>query len=494
MITNILSLPNEVIEIICNELKGSRKCLRLLCTRFNEVLQPILFFHVTIDFQRPSTLRDLAANSELPMLIQHLDVKGILDRDTNMSDLFLSVVVPQLVNVRKVIGTFHEISSEYFLDCLANMQRLEDVTLEVIGHGGCIPNIKLSRLRPLQRISLSKIWERQSTLVLQDDISFLISLSPDLQCLELDSGIHHSEGMAPSFNDILDRINEEKLLQITRLRLQCFGVQWNKSITTRLFSLTSLTLLDIYPYAPVKNPMDEAEVLSPLHMNEALWKTLQLEGIILRELVTDEICEVFLDYIASYSGLIKLVLTRATAHNGDAVAADTLAETFYFQVLPLHADSLEILDIRGAYERKWCYGYHYSDSLRQCRRLNRTCLSIYPQDINQRVGEDAIWSLLEVAEKLPLLEHLYILQACPEEERGVLNYNWWNHRSSLVSDAIERSIRYAPKFTPPCPGFAVITQTHRFLASTYSLSKGMRRPWFQGFFASHFRFPALLHH
>ncbi|KAJ7479877.1 hypothetical protein FB451DRAFT_1031683, partial [Mycena latifolia] len=93
-----------------------------------------------------------------------------------------------------------------------------------------------------------------------------------------------------------------------------------------------------------------------------IWSTLQEYGVQLREVYVEIVDDAFLQYLASYCGVERLVIRNC-------IDTAKLAEFFWESVVPRHADTLAELVCPAYYEGAWCFGTHNIARVSRLRRL-----------------------------------------------------------------------------------------------------------------------------
>ncbi|KIK70392.1 hypothetical protein GYMLUDRAFT_65624 [Collybiopsis luxurians FD-317 M1] len=156
-----------------------------------------------------------------------------------------------------------------------------------------------------------------------------------------------------------------------------------------------------------------------------LWMTLSCNRIHLCSLVVsrmDDTTGALLDYLQSYSGLEVLSLMGPFLRHNPQY--DNLAHRFYSDVLPLHAETLVRLEVKQAFESRWCFGEHNVEIFKRCRKLKSLSLKVDHrgldrdekaeslftyEDRNLPSGTNSVHLLLDmISFSLPKLEKLTI--------------------------------------------------------------------------------------
>ena len=169
-------------------------------------------------------------------------------------------------------------------------------------------------------------------------IAQAIANSPDLKVLDVDSGQWGNEGVT-TLHDLFSDV--ESPLKLQHLGLARIGVGLDASILRHLQSLTSLEWMST---AFMKDD-------NYANSTEEVWHTLGTEGIKLSRLETNLMSDGLLQYLSSYQGLRDLRLQRVSGNDDND--SDRLANIFFQEVLPRHANSLEIFHINAAFEGDW---------------------------------------------------------------------------------------------------------------------------------------------
>jgi hypothetical protein len=154
---------------------------------------------------------------------------------------------------------------------------------------------------------------------------------------------------------------------------------WNMCIqldSITIPHLCELTSLDLGPILHSElgwdwstDPPDETvrQTKDMLSIPSEIWRVLSHERILLREITVAKVNGALLDYLASYSGVEKLMLSKTGKNTS---VSNTLADKFCTSVLPKHTDSIRILQLPSTFEgTKWCYDAHVYSALLQCKQL-----------------------------------------------------------------------------------------------------------------------------
>ncbi|KAF8171017.1 hypothetical protein K438DRAFT_1773424 [Mycena galopus ATCC 62051] len=94
----------------------------------------------------------------------------------------------------------------------------------------------------------------------------------------------------------------------------------------------------------------------------------------LAEITTNTVTADLLAYLGSYSGVERLNLLCRTVQS--VSESDTLADTFFGKVLPLHIDSLIELSCLSNYEGRWSFGAHSADLISRMHNIESLALNV----------------------------------------------------------------------------------------------------------------------
>ncbi|KAF5347062.1 hypothetical protein D9758_011650 [Tetrapyrgos nigripes] len=241
--------------------------------------------------------------------------------------------------------------------------RDEECTLPLPG----VTNLKVISLTIPEDPEVS--WKRKSAKLtdpaLVPFVKHLLSGSPSVSKLYLDNG-SSCIGLWARLNDIL-----EEFLPLPELRELTFG-GWKISLTDKMCAQLRL--------------LTSLELLHCTKFNPDVWPFLQEEQIHLQRLGTDNVSDTLLDYLSSYSNkLVHLSLTGPTWYSSQNY--NDLADRFFNEVLPLHKETLESLEVLPTFEGRWCFEENNSAAIQSCLKLKN--LSVKVNCINMPDMEDA---------------------------------------------------------------------------------------------------------
>ncbi|THU97570.1 hypothetical protein K435DRAFT_965385 [Dendrothele bispora CBS 962.96] len=148
------------------------------------------------------------------------------------------------------------------------------------------------------------------------------------------------------------------------------------SNTTLLSSITHLSIggwsIDILPDIPIHFPnLTSLSVRIGRrsgHGLKWLFDSLSFNDIRLRSIVFDKFTEDMLDYISSYSGIETLSFIGPNWYSERPEYGFT-AERFYGEILGLHRDSLVKLEVLPTFEGEWCFGEDNLEAIGRCEKL-----------------------------------------------------------------------------------------------------------------------------
>lgn len=281
------------------------------------------------------------------------------------------------------------------MDSLATLPYLEELRITL--GGGSVSALKLEQLTNLRKINISGFSTDYRTIIIPG-LRTLISNSPQLTHLDIDNHSQRAEYDTSTLHDLLGAVAPNSPLNLTNLNLRGLCIKLDAGTIPHLRSLQSISLCNI-----IDTRQEDLAHLDDLPFREELvertgafssspqeiWDMFREEHICLTEIITDQVNEGLLQYLASYDGLKSLVLSARTT--GNAYASNKLAVEFYNEVLPRHAPTLVCLDILPDHEGKWCFGKHNSVSVLQCGRLATLRMSVNSLEI-EREKEDIVVS------------------------------------------------------------------------------------------------------
>ncbi|KAH9475111.1 hypothetical protein JR316_0012222 [Psilocybe cubensis] len=154
---------------------------------------------------------------------------------------------------------------------------------------------------------------------------------------------------------------------------------------------------------------------------ESIWDVLRVAGVRLQNITVTSISSSFLDYLSSYSGLIKLNLETSGLQDGES--SDAMAARFYDGRLNSHVRSLESLQITASFEGLWCFGAHNVKTISCLTNLRNLGMTIRYMDlaVANNPKEDAIKRLIDMTlECMPNIQSIEVKFASLEMDRNAL--------------------------------------------------------------------------
>jgi len=189
----------------------------------------------------------------------------------------------------------------------------------------------------------------------------MVANSPQLTSIDFFPGKSPLTDMTSpehSLHHLLECIrNNAARLRLRHLGLDACLLRLDGTTLPHLRWLKSLRLTHVYdPYAQphgsqhadIKNAEKHKQVGSSV---EELWRTMAHEGIWLEDIVHEDVCPGFLEYLSSYSGLKSLKLVPDQGGQTSSYA-NAQAQQLFAQTGPLihHSHTLEKLVIMPRYE------------------------------------------------------------------------------------------------------------------------------------------------
>ncbi|KAJ7455121.1 hypothetical protein FB451DRAFT_1407990 [Mycena latifolia] len=162
-----------------------------------------------------------------------------------------------------------------------------------------------------------------------------------------------------------------------------------------------------------------------------MWKMLQEHDVQLKEVhiaVANE--NAFLQYLASYSGLERLVIRNAVDVDAARVR---LGDFFWESVVPRHANTLAALVCPAYWEGAWAFGTHNIALVSKLQHLDTLELTVNSDSRETGPLKEMVVSFLEMASDMPALRTIAMLAAmpAPDEVRRGCGMRTWRHRSDV---------------------------------------------------------------
>lgn len=209
-------------------------------------------------------------------------------------------------------------------------------------------------------------------------------------------------------------LQEAPPLRLRDLGLSMCLVKFDSDLLCHLKHLTSLRLTDIEdPYAlpptphlqgnPVNVPEEDAVMVMQQRLKcgssiDDIWRALRSADIRLESIIVDRVPFALLQYLQSYSGLKKLVLTPGGYDEGAMSMSDVVATQFFNEPgvdgnedagpgpLSGHVQSLEDLHISALHEGGWCFGAHNVKAIAKCKKLRKLRMAVISAELTRGPG------------------------------------------------------------------------------------------------------------
>ncbi|KAF8649404.1 hypothetical protein AX16_005845 [Volvariella volvacea WC 439] len=425
-----LSLANELIQLIGDELGPERKTLRSVCKRFNYCIESQVLSHLVLTFnchripENLGHLRALAAKNEAcsaytrtlevrslaPGYDPDITGKRIIYHDDGTYEFeerpkpteevrkaekeLASLIAPAINSIeslRKFVWTMRDrdpagVYASIIRSLLAQ-STLEELHLNI--RRSCLPPLNWHLFKNLRTLVLmGSCFEYRPAIVW--GLGQAIARSPHLLHLEVDSGLYWNRAdNPPTLHDLLGQTRRP--LELEYLSLRGWAVEVDEVIIPHLRALKTLRLLNQIGLT------DEDELpCTPI------WRALQREKIHLKSITTDVVEYALMDYLASYVGVQELHFAYVVSFR--RISAYGTSERFWTECLPLHVKSLQSLTIRPGLECRWCYDERCAPILAKCTQLRELSLCLSYNNIRNDTG----LHLLKAARDIPTLEKLSI--------------------------------------------------------------------------------------
>ncbi|THU84911.1 hypothetical protein K435DRAFT_764688 [Dendrothele bispora CBS 962.96] len=190
-----------------------------------------------------------------------------------------------------------------------------------------------------------------------------------------------------------------------------------------------------------------------------LWRILESEKIHLQDITvyfsTDQ---AFLQYLASYSGLVHL-RTHQILYTRSSITS-----YFLTKALPKHTGSLQTLDLYPIEEgSQWSFGKHSLPILSKCLELRSLSVCVDADDIHApNSKEDVVTMCLNLAHTLPRLSTLTIDPArgqskrFPRQRTCVPDAPYRAHERKTYDEIVTRVSNFKPPLASKTSTFEVI--------------------------------------
>ncbi|KXN92872.1 hypothetical protein AN958_07081, partial [Leucoagaricus sp. SymC.cos] len=450
-------------------LGSMKKHLRLVCTQLSLALEPLVLSHVVINVTQP---RLSTVNSQLQLLASDRHRATSFIRELSIRSLaFTRPTQPTTAQMEFVEGRWSAIHRRERDDtpqdqrgesvmkghleaAIANMVNLQVVrlnvnsgdsawaTLAVInGLAECnslsylnlylafdfdISTLRLDLLPGLKRIVITACESLPQFMVKR--LGKCIAHSPEMTSIDIDRSLCHGDTDVPSLHDLLGNVS---LLCLEHLGLNSWYTRFDNTTLPHLRFLKSLTLLNN------RIPPRDGHPFSST--SAEIWSALRTSQIHLERITTDAMDASLVEYLASYSGLIRLYLRNINAP--DHQSSDQLAELFFDSALPSHSSTLTDLHVLPHYEGKWCFGDHITPSIIRCTKLQYLKVAVISSQVHPLQDGDIITIIISMAARyLRSLKNLGITTAQAEWLRSSQRAGASKKHFSSANDKIARAI------------------------------------------------------
>lgn len=220
-------------------------------------------------------------------------------------------------------------------------------------------------------------------------VAKVVLQSPDMTCLQLDTGYYAATVAAPSLHDILPKDTNLPPLPIESLNLRCMRTLLDAETLYHLHSLKSLSI-----------HFNLTTTIQGSHFFQ-IWETLKNESIHLTSIDVNltEVDDSLLDYLLSYEGIEQIIFdnsARLWSRHGESIA-----NRFFDEVLPKVARTLRVLHLVTISLGAWCFGRNNAGSIAQCKRLEELTVSIV--DIVQAHSKGTLVFAFSFSDKRPFI-------------------------------------------------------------------------------------------
>ncbi|KAF8885597.1 hypothetical protein BD779DRAFT_1625193 [Infundibulicybe gibba] len=411
---HLLSLPNELISTIANEL-DTRKKFRGTCRRINTVVSPRLFSSIIIDIDGGlidagiSQLEALATKSTcaaeyvrtvyiyclaphdydlhtrlIPTFVggrlikkpvkklNHPKIDWVQGKIRELLPEALSMLKGATTVIWAMYSTNPDWASALISASLETLPALGALHLtEAPGH----PELWPAHLNRIP--NLTKLTVRGGP---DGAVAEIIANSPHLTRLNLlVPGHRHGVGdHAGTLHSFLGKIPQGRPLHLEHLAITGYCVRFDDKTLPHLRYLRSLELKYI-PYIPDDERQYYTEDLLSKSdrfgsSSEHLWGAVRREGIPI-EMVIAPADDAVIDYLALATCIKKIGLLEADT--------DILAEKFFTQVVPRHSKTLVSLSVETEFEGPWCFGKRNVDIFLECTQLFELSIAVNTSSTNE---------------------------------------------------------------------------------------------------------------
>jgi len=251
------------------------------------------------------------------------------------------------------------------LDGLSELPSLEELNLnwQLASPAASWTIEEFFPLRRFPRIKSIKIMGKLPAALAEDFVRQLRKLGTSgglhaLKSLQLDFPPRR-ETVHSVLHTILQGVPAGEKLILRELWVNGWTLQLDSVTLPHLRHLSSLH---------ISNMQDQG-----LDTQRYLWNSMERARICLREISVKDISPPFLDYLSSYRGLETLTISEQSSqqnfHGGDAKVAHTFCRRLYYDVLPLHKDSLKKFHIDDQMDIRKHITADYAAMLQSCSML-----------------------------------------------------------------------------------------------------------------------------
>ncbi|KAJ3490893.1 hypothetical protein NLJ89_g11392 [Agrocybe chaxingu] len=279
---DLLSLPPEIIEKITEQLDGAhKKIARSVCKELNETVERQIFANIVIKYSNYlpelicEQLEALATRTtNARKYAQSLEIRGFspdahlgarsrsrsIERNRNSRSrsrgpLAETHVVNRglLAHLGQAICSLRKLKSVWWhfspndpewaqivvMDSLSSLPFLEELRISL--GGGSAASLKLAQLSNLREITITGFCSDYRADVISG-LRTVISNSPDLTHLEVDSHGHRADAQTSTLHDLLGAASPNAPLRLTHLSLRSFCFKLDGVTLPHLHDLESLLL------------------------------------------------------------------------------------------------------------------------------------------------------------------------------------------------------------------------------------------------------------
>ncbi|KAK7031942.1 hypothetical protein R3P38DRAFT_2926171 [Favolaschia claudopus] len=486
---SIHNIPLEVLRQITDKTPKDHKWLRTVCRALNAAVAPAFFSSIVLDVPAEplklelglSHLEALAAGETMwsqyarTIVIKRLSpgtemYKSSMGKGTENSVSFediefvtarlqgcLGPALDALKLIETVIWHFDSDRSDESLwipeaihEFIASLPSQIDFRLETDEPGFARNyDCDFARITNLRKLSIKSSDDMTLANVCRA-LSHAVGRSDGLEFLHLEAR-HSSGGVPPlhSLDDLFPGLTKSDIqLRLTELRVFRCSIKLDAGTMPHLKSLRSLWWFD---------------------GNWEIWNALR--GVHLVDLHTDQVSDDMLEYVASYSGLKRLVIKYADGQDDDD--SNRLADKFYESALPRHADSLVALFCRGTWEGRWSFGPHNFEQLAMLRRLESLRMNVNlvfagykPRDPKatftgrgaRRIfeiekdseGRNSVHQFLRLVNQLPITNAAILPAASSKDRNNTCGHNAITHKETAIRKIDEAIQNFHMVACRPC--------------------------------------------